>query len=330
MEQRAKNEVTHIQSIYEEELVKLRTPEWNDDTKQFVEQLPTYYSCKTSLYHQRALDRPVIPKTIIDIDLQDEWCLTTTRQQFLLPSDNIYPPILIFSTTNSLTHLAAANTIFCDGTFYSCPTLFHQLYTVHAMIDGSMFPLVHALLPGKDQFIYSRFFSHIRDLVQQHQYGLYGQPFDSDLFDSELPISLKQTAPSSSYASAVSSTMTGVVNNSNTNSGGSNIEEIDFYDLFYPPSDKSSKVQLEYAKNNVFGMLEVEPLHFTCHATSDGTKMEKMDQQGISSIANNTSSLGGTINFGEWNPHLQLQHQQQQTFHPYHPRWLSQNNIYKN
>ncbi|XP_076097651.1 dual E2 ubiquitin-conjugating enzyme/E3 ubiquitin-protein ligase BIRC6-like isoform X3 [Mytilus galloprovincialis] len=134
------------------------------------------------------------------------------------------------------------------------------------------------------------------------RYGLYGQPFDSDLFDSELPISLKQSAPSSSYASAVSSTMTGVVNNSNTNSGGSYIEEIDFYDLFYPPSDKSSKVQLEYAKNNVFGMLEVEPLHFTCHATSDGTKMEKMDQQGISSIANNTSSLGGTINFGEWNP----------------------------
>ncbi|CAG2184746.1 unnamed protein product [Mytilus edulis] len=142
MKQRAKNEVTPIQAIYEEELVKLRTPEWNDDTKQIVEQLPTYYSCKTSLYHQRALDRPVLPKTTIDIDLQDEWCLTTTRQQFLLPSDNIYPPMLIFSTTNNLTHLAAANTIFCDGTFYSCPTLFHQLYTVHAMIDGSMFPLV--------------------------------------------------------------------------------------------------------------------------------------------------------------------------------------------
>ena len=50
MKQRAKNEVTPIQAIYEEELVKLRTPEWNDDdTRQIVEQLPTYYSCKTSL-----------------------------------------------------------------------------------------------------------------------------------------------------------------------------------------------------------------------------------------------------------------------------------------
>jgi len=25
------------------------------------------------------------------------------------------------------------------------------------------------------------------------------------------------------------------------------------------------------------GLLEVEPLHFTCHATSDGTRMERMD-----------------------------------------------------
>lgn len=92
------------------------------------------------------------------------------------------------------------------------------------------------------------------------------------------------------------------ITNSNTNSGGTYIEEIDFYDLFNPPSDKSSKVQLEYAKSNVFGMLEVEPLHFTCHATSDGTKMEKLDHQGHSSVASNASSLGGTINFGEWNP----------------------------
>jgi hypothetical protein len=34
MKQRAKAEVTSIPTIYEEELIKLRTPEWNDDTRQ--------------------------------------------------------------------------------------------------------------------------------------------------------------------------------------------------------------------------------------------------------------------------------------------------------
>jgi predicted type IV restriction endonuclease len=56
MKQRAKAEVTPIPTIYEEELIKLRTPESNDDTRQIIEQLPTYYSCKTALYHQRSLN----------------------------------------------------------------------------------------------------------------------------------------------------------------------------------------------------------------------------------------------------------------------------------
>ena len=33
------------------------TLEWNDETRQTVEQLPTYNSCKTSLYHTKDLSR---------------------------------------------------------------------------------------------------------------------------------------------------------------------------------------------------------------------------------------------------------------------------------
>jgi len=83
--------------------------------------------------------------------------------------------MLIFSTTSNLRHFVAANTIFCDGTFYTCPSLFHQLYTIHAMIDGSMYPLVFGLLPGKDQTNYIRFFSHIKDLSRQQNIHLQPQ-----------------------------------------------------------------------------------------------------------------------------------------------------------
>ncbi len=34
------------------------------------------------------------------------------------------------------------------------------------------------------------------------------------------------------------------------------------------------------AVQHVCGLLEVEPLHFVCHATSDGTRMERMDTGG--------------------------------------------------
>lgn len=88
---------------------------------------------------------------------------------FLLPDNNMLPCMLILSTTSNLRHLAAADTIFCDGTVYTCPSLFHQL------IDGSMYPLVFGLFSGKDQTNYIRFFSHIKDLSRQQKICLQPQ-----------------------------------------------------------------------------------------------------------------------------------------------------------
>ena len=46
---RAKSEGQQSQ-LYDEEICKLRTQDWNDDTKNTVEQLPTFPSVKSSLY----------------------------------------------------------------------------------------------------------------------------------------------------------------------------------------------------------------------------------------------------------------------------------------
>ncbi|XP_062579414.1 baculoviral IAP repeat-containing protein 6-like [Saccostrea cucullata] len=141
------------------------------------------------------------------------------------------------------------------------------------------------------------------------RFGLYGHPFDPDLFDIELPLALKHTVPSVSFStlssSGSNSTTSGNTNNNLTapSASSSVTDELDYYDLFNPPSDKSQKVQLEYAKGSLFGLMEVEPLHFTCHSTSDGTKMERMDNNSTSqSTSIGTAGLSGTINFGEGIP----------------------------
>lgn len=136
-------------------------------------------------------------------------------------------------------------------------------------------------------------------IILWSRYGFYGQPFDCELFDMEAPHSLKQISPSpaTTYAS--------IITNSNNNippppSFGQ--EELDFYDVIIPPTDKlNSKPQTEYARNSILGLLEVEPLHFSCHSTSDGTKMERMDigVAGPPVLTAGTSGLSGTINFGE-------------------------------
>ena len=140
------------------------------------------------------------------------------------------------------------------------------------------------------------------------RFGLYGHPFDSDLFDTDLPVALRQSSqvqPTSSAQNNAAGT-TGNNNNNMTTTTSTVVEELDYYDLFNQPGDRTSKVQLEYAKSNIFGLLEVEPLHFTCHSTSDGTKMERMDTNitGHSSYMNSSSlsHMSGTINFGEMIP----------------------------
>ena len=147
----------------------------------------------------------------------------------------------------------------------------------------------------------------------------------------ELPESVKQIIPGvqnmATYSSIISGTSS---SNTGASSSSQQQEELDFYDLFNYNQDKSPKTQIEYARNHVLGMLEVEPLHFNCHSASDGTKMERLDSSGtgtgttvISSAPGlgtvglgtsvlgplgtgglgtgglGTSGLTGTINFGE-------------------------------
>lgn len=52
IKKRCRQETTPVPSIYKQEIAKLRTPEWNDDTQRMVEELPTFPFLKSSLYRQ--------------------------------------------------------------------------------------------------------------------------------------------------------------------------------------------------------------------------------------------------------------------------------------
>ncbi|KAH3853370.1 hypothetical protein DPMN_095892 [Dreissena polymorpha] len=151
------------------------------------------------------------------------------------------------------------------------------------------------------------------------RYSLNGHPFESDMFDADLSDAVKQvipgTAPMSSFTSSLSGTgssMSGTTSSVNAGTGtlsaGQQIDDLDFWEIFNSSAtERSPRNTVEYARNLVLGMLEVEPLHFTCHSTSDGTKMERLDSVGAGvgpSMLNafgleQTNTIGNLINFGE-------------------------------
>ena len=82
---------------------------------------------------------------------------------FLLANDAGRGRIFIFATDSNLQHLSACDQWYMDGTFYSSPIHFTQLYTIHGFINGYMFPLVYGLLPNKTQATYERFFGLLKE-----------------------------------------------------------------------------------------------------------------------------------------------------------------------
>ena len=80
--------------------------------------------------------------------------------------------IIVFATDANLLKLCAAERVFSDGTFYSCSTFFSQLYTLHAKVNGTVFPLYLDCCPTSPRtptYMYVRFFELFKNAVHERQ-----------------------------------------------------------------------------------------------------------------------------------------------------------------
>ena len=82
--------------------------------------------------------------------------------------------MLVFGMSENLSKLANLDTIYVDGTFATCPSLYCQLFTINGIINGQQFPLVYGFLPTKSRADYNRFFTIVKEEMQNQ--GLTFQP----------------------------------------------------------------------------------------------------------------------------------------------------------
>uniref|UniRef100_A0AAV2JLI0 Dual E2 ubiquitin-conjugating enzyme/E3 ubiquitin-protein ligase BIRC6 n=1 Tax=Knipowitschia caucasica TaxID=637954 RepID=A0AAV2JLI0_KNICA len=95
------------------------------------------------------------------------------------------------------------------------------------------------------------------EALLQTRYGLYSSPFDPVLFDLEVSGSSCKNAYNSSI--------------------GVQSDEIDLSDILSGNGKLGSCAAAEGSFTALTGLLEVEPLHFSCISTSDGTRVERDD-----------------------------------------------------
>ena len=94
-----------------------------------------------------------------------EWAETLSGDPFLLRVDGITDKMLVFGMSENLSKLADLDTIYLDGTF-TTSSLYCQLFTINGFINGQQFPLVYYFLPTKSRADYNRFFTIVKEEMQ--------------------------------------------------------------------------------------------------------------------------------------------------------------------
>ncbi|XP_065072528.1 baculoviral IAP repeat-containing protein 6 isoform X2 [Ochlerotatus camptorhynchus] len=104
------------------------------------------------------------------------------------------------------------------------------------------------------------------------RFGLYGSPFESEIFDSQ-PLTSKNT--NVTYTCSITKT-TGT---------GANNQSIDLRSVCIADGSELKFLPLQLRRrgigNHFKGLLEVEPLHYVCSSTSDATRLENVDANNV-------------------------------------------------
>ncbi|KAK9701402.1 hypothetical protein QE152_g30629 [Popillia japonica] len=147
--------MTCIPKVYEEEFHQIK-----DSGLEFVTKMPAYESIKSSLYRHRnkALGVPALPKTRAEFIVPDYINKTEDGENFTIFDQGIKG-------------LSSKNTIFGDGTFKCCNSLFDQLYTFHVDLKSTeettsvRRPALYALLPNRKKDTYIKLLTLMKEHI---------------------------------------------------------------------------------------------------------------------------------------------------------------------
>jgi hypothetical protein len=124
--------------------------------------------CANVFNHRMKINAPRVKyEKVDDIEIPQIMHTTISGKRWILfdskyESDNygiklINQRLIIFSSDEDLSVLAASEQWMCDGTFHSAPELFYQIYTLHGSKFDLSLPLVWGILTNKSESHYSIF-----------------------------------------------------------------------------------------------------------------------------------------------------------------------------
>lgn len=108
--------------------------------------LPKTASLTRTIQRARSVENLVFnnPTSLADLEIPEPFKLTQKGEMFLLHDSGGQDSerFLVYATQENLNLLAECKHWLADGTFKCVPSIFLQMYTIHAIINGKTIPLV--------------------------------------------------------------------------------------------------------------------------------------------------------------------------------------------
>lgn len=130
---------------------------------------PIFENIKETIRTERLKHIP-LAKTF-DFEIPEIWRKTINKKRFLEADETIRNSrILIFLDIQYVQKfLNTPNlTVFLDGTFFSSPKFFKQIYILHIFKSNKCFPIIYCFLPDKIQSTYVRMFNLINNIFSRY------------------------------------------------------------------------------------------------------------------------------------------------------------------
>jgi hypothetical protein len=138
--------------------------------------MPSSNALRSRIKRVKRAEMPAQPQTIEEINVPDSLCLTLNGDTFLIRDCVIgNDRILLFATQANIQRLSQASFWLMDGTFKTVPTVFRQLYTIHAPVGGEnsrILPLVYSLITSKSEEIYKNLFEELIEFAAENDINL--------------------------------------------------------------------------------------------------------------------------------------------------------------
>lgn len=113
--------------------------------------------------------RPRNPMSLSELEIPDPYDKTMGGDQFLQFDSGVDDEnrVLIFYAKDDFVKLCNSGIALADGTFKTAPRHFYQMFTIHGVVDGKVYPLVYALTARKTEATYTLIFDKLKEHATQ-------------------------------------------------------------------------------------------------------------------------------------------------------------------